>query len=220
MTTAAGEAFLAERRAFRSTLEEVGPEARSLIGRWNAADIATHVLGGEEAAGVFVFPARLLVARGIDLRRFNSGGAVERATTRQRERMKARGFEWVLRRLEAPPPWLFLRSAVAPLSLFEVWVHHEDVRRANGRPRDPARDYPALRECFGFLDRYQRKGLRGATVVVDPEGDPVTLGSGPRRVTLHGPVSEAVLWLAGRHLAAEVEVDGDDDVAVAARLHL
>ena len=204
----AAAAFLAERQAFRSTLVEVGPDAPSLIEGWTAADVAAHVLGGEQAAGVPVFVARLLIARGVDFRGFNRSAAVERSTTRQRQRMAARGVDWLVDRFRRPPPKLFLRRSVAPLSLFEVWVHHEDVRRANGRRADTARNHPALADCFDFLARYLRKALEGTTVLVHADGHTATLGSGPERVTVRGPVGEAVLWLAGRTTVAEVEVEG------------
>lgn len=214
----AAAAFLAERQAFRSTLTEVGPDAPSLIEGWTVAGVAAHVLGGEQAAGVPVFAARLLVARGVDLRSFNRSRAIERSTARQRRRMAARGVDWLVDRFRRPPPGLFLRKSVAPVSLFEAWVHHEDVRRANGRRPDTARNYPALAECFDFLGRYLRQGLEGTTVVVHADGHVATLGSGPDRVTVRGPVGEVVLWLAGRAAVAEVEVEGAMADVLAGRL--
>ena len=185
MTTAASDAFLNERRAFLSTLEDVGPDAPTLIDGWTAADMAAHIAGGELAAGVPVFLARLLVRRGIDVT------FLQRAGLKQQDRLAARGWSWALDRLRRDPPALVHRSPVAPVSLLEVWVHHEDVRRANGRGPDPARNYPELQDCLAVLKRYQRK----------------TLGS--RSVSLEGPVGEAVLWMAGRSRVARVAVDAD-----------
>ena len=185
MTSAAGDAFLTERRAFLSTLEDVGPDASTLIEGWTAKDMAAHIAGGELALGVPVFLARLLVRRGVDVT------FLQRAGLKQQARLTARGWSWALDRLRRDPPALVHRSAVAPVSLLEVWVHHEDVRRANGRGPDPARNYPELQECLAVLKRYQRKRL------------------GSRSVTLEGPVGEAVLWMAGRSRVARVEVDAD-----------
>lgn len=218
MNKAAAEAFLAERQAFRRTLEDVGPDAPSLIERWDAADIAAHVLGGEDLAGVPVFVARLLVNRGVDFRGFNKSRAIERSTERQRERLKASGFDAMLQRLREPPPRLFLRPVITPISLFEVWAHHEDVRRANGRGPDRERDYPALRDCIPFLARYVGKGLADTTVIIDPGSESMTVGSGTQRIVLRGPIGEAVLWLAGRAAVARLEVEGEMARAIAERL--
>ena len=195
MTSAAGDAFLAERRAFVSTLESVGPDAPTLIPGWTASDMATHIAGGELAGGVPVYLARTLVRAGVDVT------FLQKAGLRQQERLAAQGWEWALGRLRADPPRLVILAPVAPVSLLEVWVHHEDIRRANGGAPDPAREYPALHDSLAVLKRYQRK----------------TVGRRPPAV--RGTVGEAVLWFAGRTEVAQVEVD-DAGGAIADRLRL
>lgn len=202
------DAFLAERRRFLATLRDLGPEVPTLCGDWTAADLAAHVAGGDMGAGVPVFIGRSLVARGA-----LSGAWRARARSfedRSRARLKRRGFEWATSRLARTPPALLHRGRVAAVSLFEVWVHHEDLRRANGRGPDPARDHPELRACLDFLDRFLRAPLSEVTVVVIPALGPFhSLGTGPHRMELRGSVGEAVLWLAGRQSVADVAVEGD-----------
>lgn len=213
MITGAGQAFLAERHALRSTLEELGPDAPTLIAGWKARDIAPHVASGELAAGVPVFIARLLVRRGIDVTFLQKAGA------RQQARLTDRGWDWALGRFARTPPRLVHHAAVAPVSLLEYWVHHEDVRRANGRGHEPARNYGALRGCVEIVARYVRKHLANTEIVVD-DGDRLRLGRGARQITLRGPVGEALLWLTGRHAAAEVEVMGEGAADIAGRVRL
>src|SRR5207248_1602646 len=105
------------------------------------------------------------------------------------------GFEWALRRLERPTPGLLLRPAVLPVSVFEVFVHHEDVRRANDmEPRDPGIDVVPSIE---WLLRYHRRRLGDVTVrIALPDGREHTGGTGERTVVVAGPPAEALLWLA------------------------
>lgn len=214
------DAFLAERRSFVSTLGELGAEAPTLCGDWTAADLAAHVAGADLGAGVPVFIGRSLVARGALSGAWRPAQALE---DRSRARLKRRGFEWATSRLARTPPALLHRGRVAAVSLFEVWVHHEDLRRANGRGPDPARDHPELRACLSFLGRFLHAQLSEVTVVVIPPVGPfASLGTGSHRIELRGPVGEAVLWLAGRQSVADVTVEGEGSVVerLGARLEI
>jgi len=107
---------------------DVGPAAPTLAGAWTAGDVAAHVVSLDRLGGVPTFVGRTVVSRGIRLndaaRRFADAGIT---STRRR------GFAWVLERLRSSPPRILLRGRLAPIGLFEVFVHHEDVRRASGR---------------------------------------------------------------------------------------
>lgn len=195
-----------ERQALRATLEAIGPDAASLCSPWTAADIAAHVVGGEVARGVPSYLPRRFVARGVRI-----GGTAVANQSRDvlLRRLRRKGFEWSLARLEAPPPRLLRRGTPGLVTLFETWVHHEDVRRANGMGADPEREYPELRECLDFVYRYQRKLLGGACVGVElPDGNTIALGTGEPTLIVRASLSDVLLWLAGRGGVTQVDVVG------------
>jgi len=200
------EAIVAERLALADALEQVGPDGATLCPAWTAADVAAHVVSLDEAAGIPTFLGRSLVARWAI--RLNAPAArfpaVTRATMR---RARRRGFDAAVAQLRQPPPRLLLRPSVAPVGLFEVFVHHEDVRRPSGILR--AAPAPDLTPVVPWLLRYQRPLLRGVSArVTADEGGVWTVGDGPA-VELWGPLPEIVLWLAGRPGTADVALEGD-----------
>lgn len=137
-----------ERKRFVDTLEAVGPGAATDIVEWTALDIAAHVASHDRLRGVPTFLARMLVARGVrlgDLAR-RAPQLTERALTAE----KRRGFELILARLRRPSPPLLIHPLVRTIGLFEVWAHHEDVRRPNGIDRH---DHPPLEEVIAWLRR-------------------------------------------------------------------
>ena len=75
-------------------------------------------------------------------------------------------------RLRRPSPRVLVAAPVRTVGLFEVWTHHEDVRRANGLDRA---EHPALDEVVTWLRHYSR---------VDAVPD--------------APLHEVAYWLAGR----------------------
>ena len=48
------------------------------------------------------------------------------------------GFDWAVKRLEQESPRLLGRAEVLPVSVFEIFMHHEDLLRTN----DIARQSP------------------------------------------------------------------------------
>lgn len=147
----------AECRGIANTLEALGPDAPAGVGAWSVADLAGHLHSQFMARGAVVFAGRLLVAGGVHLGD-RAGGAAQRTIALYRRR----GFESGLQALRAGLPKLLLHPRVAPVALFEVWVHHDDVRRAN-RLSPPA-EPETLDAAVDFALRYQRRALAGATV--------------------------------------------------------
>ena len=106
-----------------------------------------------------------------------------------------------------------IRSAI---SLVEYTVHHEDVRRANGR--GPRTDVDALQAAI-----WSKLGQLGGLMVRKAKIAPIalelhatgsttatkTLGSGDRRVTITGEPIELLLFLYGRADQSEAELTGD-----------
>ena len=121
--------IVAERRRFAGHACAGGrPAAPSLAGAWTAEDVAAHVVSLDRLGGVPTFLGRTAVARGHRLN--DATGRLAEASMRS---TRHQGFVRVLDRLRAAPPRLLMRDGVAPVGLFEVFVHHEDVRRASGR---------------------------------------------------------------------------------------
>jgi uncharacterized protein (TIGR03085 family) len=206
-----------ERRAMADTVEAVGADAPTLCGTWTAADVAAHVVSLDRGRGLTTFVGRLLVSRytlrlNLPALRFP---AVADASIR---RARRRGVSWTVARLREPPPPLLARPSVAVVGLFEVWVHHQDVARANGGAPVTAPDLSAV---MPWLLRYQRREVNGVrlTVVADDGQRWAAAGavsSTAPQVTVSGAVPELVLWLAGRRGHAAVVVTGD--AAAVARL--
>lgn len=159
-----------ERQRFADTLARVGPDAPTNIEGWTAHDVAAHVVSIDGFGGVMTFIGRALVTRGVRL-----NDLVRRRPSlaeRSFAPSKRKGFDWAVAQLRRPSPALLLRPSVRAVGLFEVWTHHEDVRRPNGVPRD---EHPDLSEVIEWLRRYGR-------IHDVPDG----------------PQHEVAYWLAGR----------------------
>ena len=97
-------------------------------------------------------------------------------------------------------------------NLNEFFVHHEDVRRANGRgPRtnDQAMD-EALWRNVSQAPWFLARRLRGAGLALQWAGTARTVRArrGEPTARIAGPPGELLLYLFGRQDAAQVEVDG------------
>jgi len=208
------EAIATERRAFADALEAVGPAAPTLAEPWTAEDVAAHVVSLDRFGGVPTFLGRSIVARrAIRLNdgagRFAAGGI--RAVRR-------RGFDRIVAHLRDEPPPLLVRPSVAAVGLFEVLVHHEDVRRTNQLPPRPGvpDGLDGLDDVIGWLLRYHRTRLPDVTLRAVAGGIDHSIGGGPE-VTVTGDAVEVVVWLAGRRPAADVALEGDDDAVARLR---
>ena len=159
-----------ERVQFADTLEAVGPDAPTNAGGWTAHDVAAHVVSLDRFAGAPTFAGRLLVARGFRLN--DLARRRPQLTERALRAEKLHGFNETIGKLRRPSPWLLVRSPVRVVGLFEVWAHHEDVRRPNGIER---MGHPDLTDVISWLRRYSR--------LEPPPGQ---------------PPHDAAYWLAGR----------------------
>src|SRR5438067_7896568 len=195
----------AERMRLCDTLERYGPDAPTLCVGWTTADLAAHLVVRERDPRS---------SPGLVL-----GGRAAEYTNRLRLRAKARGYPWLLDRLRAGPP-AFVIATMAGLNVNENWIHHEDVRRANGeapRPADPGIDRVLLASLLR-LGKFQLRAVKGYGVdIVLPDGARYVLRKGGATVTLHGPVGEIVLYLSGRREAARLELTGDPGAIEALR---
>ncbi|HZC52296.1 MAG TPA: TIGR03085 family metal-binding protein, partial [Mycobacterium sp.] len=121
-----------ERHELCNLFDEVGPSVPTLIDGWTTHDLAAHLVLREH--DVVAGPCLVLP------------GPFGRFAERRRARLaQGEDFTRLVARIRSGPPVGFFRVGWvrALANLNEFFVHHEDVRRANGRgPRGftPAMD--------------------------------------------------------------------------------
>ena len=198
-----------ERAQLSDLLDELGPDAPTLLAPWTTRDIAAHVVLRERDP---------LAGPGLVL-----PGPWGRFAERRRSALALTDFTRTVAMLRSgPPPGFFRIGWVRRLpNLIEFFVHHEDVRRANGR--GPRTNEHALDEALWrnvtrapwFLARR----LRGAGLEIQWAGTAKTArarrGEPTARIT--GPPGELLLYLFGRNGAAHVEVAGPEAAVEAVR---
>jgi uncharacterized protein (TIGR03085 family) len=190
----------AERAQFADLLDDLGPGAPTLLAPWTTRDIAAHLVLREHDS--LAGPGLLLP------------GAWSRFAERRQAALAGRDFtELVATFRSGPPPGFFRLGWVRQLgSLNEFFVHHEDVRRANGRA--PRANEPALDEALwrnvGRAPWYLARRLRGAGLELQWAGTGKTIRArrGVPAARIAGPPGELLLYLFGRQDAAQVEVSG------------
>ena len=190
-----------ERLAFCDLLGELGPSVPTLLEGWTAHDLAAHLVLREHdliAGPCLVLP-----------------DPFQRFAERRRARLaQSKDFAWLVARIRSGPPvGLFRIGWVRTLAnLNEFFVHHEDVRRANGRgPRTltPALD-AALWRNVRRGGRFLSRRLHTCGLEIEHAGtfERVTVRPGEPTARLTGPPGELLLYLFGRQAAADVEVSG------------
>jgi uncharacterized protein (TIGR03085 family) len=182
-----------------------GPDAPTLCEGWATLDLAAHldVREHDPRSGLAIL----------------GGGRFDRLERKLMDGARARGYEQLVERLRTGPPavpWR-LPGLRTLLNTNEWFVHHEDVRRANGRePRDrpdiDAALWPLLRRTAPMMLRR----VKGAGVALSAPGygEVPARGTGPSARIEGGP-QELVLFLFGRRSAARVEITGPDDAVAA-----
>lgn len=181
-------------------MNEVGPEAPTLLEPWTTRDLAAHLVIREHD---YSAAPGLVVA-----------GAWGRLAERRRNALARTDYAALLTTIRSGPPRGFFRIGwvrrVANLN--EFFVHHEDVRRANGL--DPRTSAAALDEALwrnvGLAPWFLARRLRGVGLELEWAGTARILRArrGKPTVRLTGLPGELLLYLFGRQGAAEVEVSG------------
>jgi len=189
-----------ERGQLCKLLNELGPQAPTLLDPWRTYDLAAHLVLREHDS---------LAAPGLVI-----PGAWGRFAERRRLALRETGFTDLVATIRSgPPPGFFRIGWVRRVAnLNEFFVHHEDVRRANGlgpRTNPPAEDaalFANVRRARWFLARR----LRGAGLELAWAGtdEAVTARRGQPTARVQGLPGELLLFLFGRGDAADVEVTG------------
>ena len=188
-----------EREQLCDLLDELGPQAPTILRPWTTHDIAAQLVLREHD---------FLAAPGLV-----AHGAWGRFAERRRLAWKTTAFTDLVATLRSgPPPGPFrIRWVRRVPNLNEFFVYHEDVRRANGygpRVLPPAED-TALFRNVGCAPWYPSRRLRGVglELVWAGTGKVITARRGLPAVRVEGRPGELLLFLFGRD-AADVEIAG------------
>jgi uncharacterized protein (TIGR03085 family) len=189
-----------ERAGLCELLDDLGPDAPTLIATWRTRDLAAHLVLRERDP---------VAAPGLVVT-----GAWGRLAERRARALAATAFPGLVATLRSGPPPGFFRLPWVRRgpSLNEFFVHHEDVRRAAGfGPRTLSPDMEeALWRNVGFGRRVLARRLRGAGLEVcwAGTGRRFRVRQGTSVARISGRPGEVLLFLFGRTAAAEVEVTG------------
>ncbi len=189
-----------ERAQLSDLLDELGPDAPTLLEPWRTRDLAAHLVLREHDP---------LAGPGLVL-----PGAWGRFAERRRSALALRDFAGLVATIRTgPPPGFFHVEWVRRHpNLNEFFVHHEDVRRANGRgPRTNGHAWDeALWRNVSSAPWFLARRLRGTGLELQWAGTTKTVRArrGEPAVCIAGPPGELLLYLFGRQSAAHVEVRG------------
>jgi uncharacterized protein (TIGR03085 family) len=195
-----------ERNALVETLRSVGPDAPTLCEGWTTRDLAAHLVVRER---------RLDATPGITIPFL--AGYTARVQTRT-----GQSHSWddlVDLVASGPPIYSPFKLLDAVANLGEMFIHHEDVRRAvdGWQPRVlDASTVAALRRQLGLLSRMTLTKLPAQVSLRTTDGRQIARVGRGDAVTVTGEPQELVLFVAGR-AAARVEFDGDPQAVAAVR---
>jgi uncharacterized protein (TIGR03085 family) len=189
-----------ERAALVATMHSVGPDAPTLCGDWNTRDLAAHLVVRER---------RLDAAPGILIPQL-----ADYTAKVQRGVAQSTDWEHLLERIASGPPLLSPFKLLDPLvNIAELFIHHEDVRRAESgwEPRQLDDDtVSALKRSVAVMSRMTLAKAPARVSLNTPDGNTIaTVGRGPD-VTVTGRPEELLLFISGRD-AALVGFSGADD---------
>jgi uncharacterized protein (TIGR03085 family) len=195
-----------ERAALVTTMRGVGPDQPTLCGDWTTRDLAAHLVVRER---------RLDAAPGILIPQL--AGYTERVQTQV-----AAQHDWnvLLDQIASGPPLLSPFKLLDPLvNVAEMFIHHEDVRRAQSgwdpRELDEA-TASALARQVSLMARMGMSKVPAKVTLRTPEGKTLaTVGRGPA-VVVTGAPGELLMFGSGRN-EARVEFDGDEAAVAAVR---
>jgi uncharacterized protein (TIGR03085 family) len=177
-----------ERAALVATMRAIGPDAPTLCTGWTTKDLAAHLVVRER---------RLDAAPGIMIS--GLAGYTDRV---QRNTVTSTDWETLLDQIASGPPlWSPLRVVDPIANMDEMFIHHEDVRRAqnNWQPRTlDNQTVNALRRALSLMARLTLGKAPARIRLQTPDGTEVAaFGSGPELVVA-GEIGELTLFVAGR----------------------
>jgi uncharacterized protein (TIGR03085 family) len=187
-----------ERAALVETMRTVGPDAPTLCGDWTARDLAAHLVVRER---------RLDATPGIAIP-FLAG------YTDKVQRQLAASAEWdeLLDKIASGPPLYSPFKLLDPVAnMGEMFIHHEDVRRAQTGWEPRQLDDATVKALGRGLPIMARLTLAKAPARVSLRTQAgktlATVGRGPE-LTVTGEPQELLLFISGRD-AVRLEFDGE-----------
>jgi uncharacterized protein (TIGR03085 family) len=195
-----------ERAALVETMRSVGPDAPTLCGDWTTRDLAAHLVVRE---------GRLDTTPGIAVP-FLAG------YTEKVRRQATESTEWdeLLDKIASGPPIYSPFKILDPVAnLGEMFIHHEDVRRAQSTWEPRQLDDTMAKALGRGLPLMARLTLAKAPARVSlctPDGKALaTVGRGPE-LRVIGEPQELLLFISGRD-TVRLEFGGDTALVEAVR---
>ena len=194
-----------ERAALVESLRALGPDEPTLCEGWQTRDLAAHLYIRErrpDAVGGILIPG------------------LSSYTEKVQDKVAAtKDFNEVIETVGSGPPMFSPFKLLDPVAnLAEMFIHHEDVRRAQPgwepRPLDDA----TLKGLTRTLSLMARLTLAKAPVRValrTPQGETLVTAGRGAPVTVTGPAPELLLFAVGRE--ARVDIDGEATAVQALR---
>src|SRR5271168_4344087 len=198
-----------ERSALVDTLRIVGPDAPTLCAGWTTRDLAAHLVVRER---------RLDAAPGIAIP-FLAGYT---AKVQDRAAQSTGWDDLVDLIASGPPVYSPLKLLDSVANVGEMFIHHEDVRRAVDGWQPRVLDEPMvtmLRRQLGLLSRVTLARVPARVVLRTTAGRQIARvghGSAGSAVVVTGEPQELLLFASGRD-AVRVEFDGDPQTVAAVR---
>jgi uncharacterized protein (TIGR03085 family) len=195
-----------ERAALVATMRAVGPDHPTLCGDWSTRDLAAHLVVRER---------RIDAAPGIMIPAFAG------YTARVQEQVSA-SDDWdvLLDKVASGPPLLSPFKLLDPVvNVAEMYIHHEDVRRAaNGwAPRELDDDaVSALTRQVSLMARMALSRAPARVTLRTPDGKTLATAGRGDAVVITGAPLELLMFSSGRD-EARVEFTGAEEAIAAVK---
>ena len=184
----------------------VGPEQPTLCGDWKTRDLAAHLVIRER---------RLDAAPGILIPKF--AGYTERV---QNQVAAENDWNVLLDQIASGPPLLSPFKLLDPIvNVAEMFIHHEDVRRAqtDWAPRVLDDDTTStLARRLSLMARMTMSKTPAHVSLRTPDGKVVANAGKGATVVVTGEPGELLMFISGRD-EAKLEFTGEDDAVAAVR---
>ncbi|MGW0161463.1 TIGR03085 family metal-binding protein [Mycobacterium sp. NPDC003323] len=195
-----------ERAALVETMRAAGPDAPTLCEGWSTRDLAAHLVVRER---------RLDAAPGILVPQL--AGYTERV---QGQVTAATDWPDLLSQVAAGPPLYSPFKVLDPLvNVAEMFIHHEDVRRAKSTWEPRVLDESTTASLARQVRSFARMTLAKSPAKVSlrtPDGTVLATAGKGADVTVTGEPGELLLFAAGRE-PVRVQFDGEADAVAAVR---
>jgi uncharacterized protein (TIGR03085 family) len=195
-----------ERSALVATLRDSGPHAPTLCEGWNTTDLAAHLVIRER---------RLDATPGITV------PFLADYTAKVQDQI-ARSTSWeklIDLVASGPPIYSPFKLLDSVVNLGEMFIHHEDVRRAVAGWQPRALDQGTatqLRRQLKLMGRVMLSRMPADVVLQTPAGDRMVRAGRGEAVRITGEPQELLLFVAGRD-AVRLDFDGDAQVVATVR---